>query len=239
MNIFQTKNCNLELKDIDTATRKVSGYFASFGTIDSDKDMFAPGAFKKSISENGPKSNKSRVKHLAFHNPNMNVGKILELGEDSKGLYFTSQISKAQFAQDILTQYEEGILSEHSVGFIMVNAGNKGEYNEITETKLFEGSTVTWGANENTPLTEIKGMDNPQLVLERYDKISKLLRKGSLTDETCQLLELEVLNLQKHYNDLQTALKNKQPVAATVPDFEPQKIETILDNSLNRFQKWI
>lgn len=240
MKLFSTKDCNLQIKDIDTSKRMVKGYFASFGNVDSDGDQFQKGCFAKSISENGPISSKPRIKYLAFHNPELLPGKLKELGEDERGLYFTVEMLDTQLGKDILTQYEEGILTEHSVGFVMMQNyyDQQKACNMITEVKLFEGSVVTWGANMNTPVTEIKDfLHNPTKVIDRYNKLSQVLRKGNISDELGQQLELEVMQLQKLYNDVVKALKGKKPVQTTSNDKEPlTEIDTLLDKFNNRLK---
>lgn len=67
--------------------------------------------------------------------------------------------------------------------------GDKGHY-EIQEVKLFEFSSVLWGANPDTPFLGLKGLDNSQLV-DRFDKLYKQLKSGTVSDETMQLLEIE------------------------------------------------
>jgi phage head maturation protease len=70
--IYGVKSLKFELKDFDEGSRKVAGYFASFDTLDNDNDIIRQGAFSKSIAERGP---------LAT--------------EDSKGLYFVSQLGRS------------------------------------------------------------------------------------------------------------------------------------------------
>lgn len=242
MKLFNTKDCNLQIKDIDQKSRMVKGYFAAFGNVDSDGDMFKKGCFSKSITENGPKSNKPRVKYLAFHNPELLPGKLVELGEDEKGLYFAAEMSKTQLGQDILTQYEEGILTEHSVGFIMMqnNYDQQKDCNLITEVKLFEGSVVTWGANMNTPVTEVKEfLHQPNKVLEKYSKLSSVLRKGNISDELGQSLELEVLHLQKLYSNIVDALKEKKPEllkATSDTNLVADEIDNIFQQHIKKFE---
>ena len=57
---YACKNLNVEVRDIDEKEGIVSGYFASFDTIDSDNDVIRKGAFKKSIQERGPLSSGNR-----------------------------------------------------------------------------------------------------------------------------------------------------------------------------------
>lgn len=67
--------------------------------------------------------------------------------------------------------------------------GDKGYY-EIQEVKLFEFSSVLWGANPDTPFLGLKNLDNSQLV-DRFDKLYKQLKSGTVSDETMQLIEIE------------------------------------------------
>lgn len=198
--MYTVKNCSLQLKDIDTSTGIVAGYFASFGNVDSDGDVFAKGAFKKSIMERGPRSAGNRkIAHLRDHKTSLPIGLIKELNEDEMGLSYVSQISKTKYAQDTLILMQEGILREHSVGFMPVQGKtiNKGEYNEITEVKLFEGSTLMFGANEQTPVT-MKALTPEQEndILKEIDHFTKLLRKGEMLDETYLLLEIKMQQLK-------------------------------------------
>jgi len=51
----------LQIKDVDGRKGIVTGYFSDFNSIDSDGDIIKPGAFTKSISQNGPSSAKPRI----------------------------------------------------------------------------------------------------------------------------------------------------------------------------------
>lgn len=195
------KSCDLALKDVNTEKGIVEGYFSAFGNVDMDGDMIKMGAFAKSISERGP-SGKDRIKHLKNHNPDNLVGKILELKEDYTGLYFRSQMSKSTAGQDMLTLYQEGIITEHSIGFQVMNwnkeKGTDGkEYTSLTELKLWEGSGVTWGANENTPVTGMKSAGQLSLELEQ---LKQALALGILSDNMLSRLE-------KHYTETLEALR--------------------------------
>jgi phage head maturation protease len=55
----------LQIKDVDGKKGIVTGYFSDFNSIDSDGDIIKPGAFQKSISQNGPQSGKAQDKTFA------------------------------------------------------------------------------------------------------------------------------------------------------------------------------
>ncbi len=194
---MQYKSNNLQLKDVDTKNGIVVGYFASFDNIDSDGDVFVKGAFSKTIKENGP-SGTGRIQHLLQHDVLTPIGKIQSIEEDAKGLRFESKMSSTTKGQDTLTLYAEGILREHSVGFqtIVQEQVEKGDqYNEIREVKLWEGSTVTWGANSQTPFEGFKS-DNPQETLSVISRLKASLRLG-LTDETLKSIEIYLTQLEQ------------------------------------------
>ncbi len=226
---YQTKSNGGKLKDVDTTGRTVCGYFASFNTKDSDGDMFAPGCFAKSINENS-----DRIMHLLQHNTLQPIGRPSVLKEDSTGLYFETPIANTQLGDDVLQLYRDGVYKEHSVGFEMINSSaqnwntlqqaqgdSQAEpveafVNVIKEARLWEGSTVTWGANANTPLTAIKSqiinLTSANILdeaLERSTLIYKQLHRGNLHDDTYTLLEIEMKQLQ--------ALLAARPSDYTVP----------------------
>jgi len=60
LSIYGVKSNSLELKDFDEGSRKVSGYFASFDTLDSDNDIIRKGAFAQSIKQRGTEAATNR-----------------------------------------------------------------------------------------------------------------------------------------------------------------------------------
>jgi HK97 family phage prohead protease len=66
-------------------SRTITVYYSAFGNVDSDGDIIMPGAFTKSIKENGPGA-KNRIWHLFNHSTDKPVSKPKELIEDAFGL---------------------------------------------------------------------------------------------------------------------------------------------------------
>lgn len=204
----------IQIKDIDGKKGIVTGYFADFNSIDSDGDIIRPGAFTKSISEWGPKSTKKRIKHLLNHDTSKPLGAITDLKEDAKGLYYESQVGSHSLGVDFIKMVESGLVTEHSIGFQTVKYNQLKPWSEwrhgeaareLTDLKLFEGSSLTsWGANMNTPLTGLKSADRIQKMNDRIDLILKAFRGGSFTDETFDMLEIEMKQLQQYVIDLST-----------------------------------
>lgn len=220
MSMYQVKSIDADVKDVDAGARVVTGYFSTFGSVDSDRDMITRGAFAKSLQENGPGSERSRIVHLYQHDVNMLLGKPRVLQEDERGLYFETEIVRTSYGEDVLKLYEAGVINEHSIGFQVVKSQPKGDYTEINEVRLFEGSTVTFGANSDTPFTGMKAISDEQAI-ERVRRLTKAVRNGTFTDETFHLLEIQLKQLESYM--LHTLGKRAQPVEATAPDVEPDE----------------
>ena len=209
------------IEDVDDVKGIVTGYFSAFNNIDSDGDVIVSGAYKKSIAENGPMG-RNRIMHLLQHNPLMPLAKPIELMEDAKGLRFTSKITETSYGKDVIKLYSEGVFNEHSVGFEIIKADNKAGYREIKEIKLWEGSTVTWGANPNTPIESMKSWDKPKSE-EMLAKFCNILRNGDVSDESMIQLEIGLKQIENHLK----ALESVQIVESEETQFKSEEDPTI------------
>lgn len=165
--------------EVDLNSRKVSGYFASFDNKDSDNDVIVKGAFSKSIKERGVGSSApNKIAYLWQHDMHEPIGKLDVLTEDAKGLYFEATLSDIDLGNRVLTQYKDGTLNQHSIGFRYVK--DKLEYSEssdtyfVKEVNLFEGSVVTLGANPATPFMGMKDMNETEQLKEIEEFIKAL-----------------------------------------------------------------
>jgi uncharacterized protein len=227
-NTLQYKGFEAEIRDVDVKTRTVTGYFAQFGMIDSDGDSIMKNAFTKSIQENGPDSAKPRIMHLYQHDTKMPLGKPKVLFEDEYGLYFESDVVDTTYGTDVLKLYEAGVINEHSIGFQTVRATPKEGYNQIDEVKLFEGSTVTFGANENTPFTGFKNM-TPEKAIERVKRMTTAVRSGTFTDDTFHLLEIQLKQLEQFIIDQLIPQDEISPEESTKSEVLPDKVDAIFE----------
>jgi len=193
------------VKDIDSKQGIVSGYFSAFGNRDSDGDIIMKGAYSKTIKERGPESSKPRIFHLWQHDSYKPLAKPIELNEDDMGLAFKTKISQTSWGRDVLQLYEDQVITEHSVGINILKTERVDEESQrVLEVKMWEGSSVTWGANERTPtIGGVKSLEaqDPEALIKRMDLLGKTMRKGNMTDETYQLIELE-------YEQIKTTIKS-------------------------------
>lgn len=227
LNPYLTKSTSLSFKDVDTAKGIVTGYFSAFDIKDSDGDIIRKGAFAKSISERGPKSSQPRIKHLLDHNTTKAIGKLLELEEDGTGLRYTSQLGSHTLGKDALLMIQDGIITEHSIGFKTMREQQQADYNEITEVLLWEGSSLqAWGANPYTPITDLKSAlkENPAKLFERFRKLTKAITSGTYTDETFELLEIEQKQIEQAIKETLTVA----PPADGTQTAEPNKDAELL-----------
>lgn len=151
------KNLNIELKSVQEGKNLfIEGYAAVFGNLDSYRDIIQLGAFAKTITG----SNGKRIRFCYQHDFDKVIGKIVELKEDTNGLYFKAKISNTTLGKDVAELVMDEALNEISIGYRTMLS----EYNEVTderklmEVELYEISIVTRAANEEATIqsTEVK-----------------------------------------------------------------------------------
>lgn len=230
---YKIKSQNLEVKDFDENSRKVSMYLSSFGNIDSDNDLIVRGAFKKSLQERGVESNSNRkIAFLRYHNWEMPIGKFLELKEDENGLFAVAQLGNSTLGNDALMDYKDGIIREHSIGFRYIadkikwvddQTKEQGGYYLVSEVALWEGSAVTFGANELTPVLEVAKSENKidfiNGINSELNTIVKALSNGKGTDERLYGLEMRHKFLMSQISEL--ALINLPNTKEIITDNKP------------------
>lgn len=210
-NNYATKAQNLEIKDLNEGSREVAIYLAKFNNLDSDNDIIRPGAFKKSLQERGVNSSSNRkIAFLRFHDWEKPIGTFKRLEEDSIGLFAVGKLGNSSLGNDALNDYKDGIIREHSIGFKylqdkirFIETDNQGGgYFEVLEVALYEGSAVTFGANDETNVVEVAKSEDKD---EKIDKIGaeidivvKAILNGQGTDDRLYSLEMKLkyLNAQ-------------------------------------------
>lgn len=215
-------NGQVLIKDIDTAEGRIQGYFAVFGNKDSDGDVIVPGAFKKTLSQNY-----NRIKHLAQHNPLFPLSSTksgLTVKEDSHGLYFDSKITKTSWGKDTLLLYQDGVIDEHSIGYEVIQEQKADRYNELIQLKLWEGSSVTWGANEQALATGMKSMTKEQSI-QKMDTVMKAFRNGKYeNEEVFDMLEIYLKQLQTNILQLSKQSTSTADEALESPEIEDESM---------------
>ena len=152
------KSIVTKTNDVDEKGRVVIAVNA-IGNEDADGDISMPGSFDKTLKEDF-----ARLKWFLNHDTSILLGVPIS-GEEKDGLIqMTSQFNmKKQIARDTYEDYklyaEHGRTLEHSIGVNAISR-NKSNPKEVLQWKMWEYSTLTnWGANDRTPLLDIKSLD--------------------------------------------------------------------------------
>jgi len=202
--------------NVDEAAGIIEGYFSVFGNTDSDGDIILPGAYTKTLQENY-----TRIKHLWQHDSwrplSGTKNSNLVLTQDSYGLRYKSTISKTSYGRDAIRLHLDGVVDENSVGFqtlqskdVFDTAGNR-THREIIEVKLWEGSSVTWGANELAGNISSKSLTKED-VFKKMDSTIKALRNGKYENEDIfDRLEIYLTQLKTQFDILTTKAAEEAP----------------------------
>jgi hypothetical protein len=93
----------------------------------------------------------------------------------------------------------------------------------VSEIKLFEGSTVAFGANSLTPYLGVKSGNSKAYELMLIDRLSKLesvFKNGTQSDESLEMIGLQVLQLKQMMVELCKKLKPKAKPGAPIVEIE-------------------
>lgn len=195
------KSVETQLEEIDSKEGVVT-LVASAWSLDSHGDTIQRGAYARTIRERGPQG-QNRIKHLWQHDSWEPIGMPLELTEEARGLMIKSQLAATQRGKEALLLYEMDAW-EHSVGIDIITyevTQQPEQGNGWTRTRtlkdleLWEYSSVTWGANKDTPTVDVKNLEGLQLELDRYSAKLENIRKAikaDITQETADQLRLSV-----------------------------------------------
>lgn len=228
-------NPNTITKDVDTTKRVVTGVANTFYFYDSDGDILISGCADKTMAERGPDSNgPAKIKNVKDHVITNRIGVPQVLREDTVGgnkvQYFESKMYNNTMGNDMLVEYQEGGIDQHSIGFryvdldlvtaddeewskwmaMIINPDDAEEHGYafiVKEIAQFEWSPVSFGANELTPYLGVKSGNKDGLLLKlfsRIDHLEKQLRGGKQTEDMLMDHELECRQLKQIIGELFT-----------------------------------
>jgi len=209
---IKIKGLTEKIVNIDGKQGIVEIYVNGFNNKDSDGDISLPTSFNRTI-----KNQFNRIKHLYSHNYKDILGLPIEFKVDNYGLLAVSKLNLSKkLSQDVLSDYlffaENGRTLEHSIGAIPIKEhfDNSMNANMVEEWKLYEYSTVSFGANENTQTISIK--QNKQIELD-FDNIYS---------------QLDIM-LNLPYSD--NTKKQLDKIVTLLVKFQPETFEMLLKHS--------
>ena len=132
----------------------ISGYASVFNIIDQHNDIIKPGAFKQLSNQ--------KIKLLWQHKPEEPIGVIEEIYQDDHGLYFKAKLlldlPQAKAAYNLI---KAKAISGVSIGFKPIKYHHQQDIRVIENIELWEISLVTFPANLEANILEVK--NKPQL----------------------------------------------------------------------------
>lgn len=176
-----------------------------------------------------------------------------------KCLYMESKLTDTTDGLDTLKNYAAGIYNQHSIGFqyvkykyirrgvdsdkkdwdnLMAECINPKDCNDVDgvfrvdEIKLFEISTVAFGANRLTPTLGMKSVNKEAVALEylqRIDLFEKTLKSGTQSDEMMYTLSLQLLQMKQAFSEIMQHFEKKdaRQMTEAVPPTEPSFLSRI------------
>lgn len=149
---------------------RFSGYLAYFDNVDSYGDVIVKGAFRNTLKEIRDYGRTLPVLEQhggSFFNPNYTpIGYYESLKENNEGLFAEGVLIKTDRGVEVYTLLKELPPSTmgQSIGYKTIKAAypddeesqKKGIYRILKEVKLYEGSIVTFPANEAARVDDVK-----------------------------------------------------------------------------------
>jgi HK97 family phage prohead protease len=146
-----------ELKKL-TDDGQFAGYASVFDNTDLHAERVAPGAFAETLKDAQQKGRMPAM--LWYHRPSEPIGVWLTMKEDKTGLWVEGQLAlKTQRGAEAYELLKMGAVSGLSIGFELM-AWEKDEKEKnvliLTKVKLWEVSLVTFPANDEARVAEVK-----------------------------------------------------------------------------------
>ncbi len=167
------KSISLELK-LDEGSRRISGYGSTFGNVDSYNDIVVAGAFAKSIA-------KRKVKMMFEHRDLLGLWDVVR--EDAKGLYLEGNIPETTLGNDVYKLAKAGALDSMSIGYRVVESEYDKNIRILKEIELYEVSLVTFPANDQATITNVKSAPQTERDFERF-----LRDEGKFSHEAAKII---------------------------------------------------
>lgn len=154
---IEHKTFPFELKAVEK-TGEFAGYLSVFNVVDAYRDIVVPGAFAETLAEWNTKGRLPPV--LWQHRSGEPIGPFTKMHEDKKGLYVEGRllVDDLQRAKEAHVLMEHKVVSGMSIGFETIGEewDKDTRTRKLTKVKLWEGSIVTFPANEHAQVEAVK-----------------------------------------------------------------------------------
>ena len=171
---MEHKTFRLDVKALDTAVPgRFTGYASVFGVKDFYGDIVVKGAFVRTIE-----NQKGIVPILSQHATDVEIGLTESMKEDDHGLLITGRLyldpndplnevpaARADYVR-MKRRMEAGKPMGLSIGYETLNDQMKDGARMLMEIKLWENSLVTFAANPEAMVSDVKGLDLAPLLAD-------------------------------------------------------------------------
>jgi len=137
------------------------GYIAVIGNKDGNGDIIDPGAFTKTLEAARATKAQGGTDYLFpvlwQHNDKEPIGGFLDAHEDARGLYAVGQLDlDTDLGRRAYSGMKKGYLRGLSIGYDAVRSRFGRDARHLTEIRMWEASPVTFPANTQAQVTEVK-----------------------------------------------------------------------------------
>ena len=167
----------------------IEGYASVFGVVDSYDDVVVKGAFTNTLINDA-----KRVKFCWQHNLDDVIGKIIEMREDDRGLWFKAKISNTSKGKDVAILVEDDALDEVSFAYRTKKylMDEETDIRKLLEVELIEISLVTRAANPEAVITSTEKKSEEEKLAEAVEIIFSKVE--NLSDDDLVRLKVKIDN---------------------------------------------
>jgi len=167
----------------------IEGYASVFGVVDSYDDVVVKGAFTNTLINDA-----KRVKFCWQHNLDDVIGKIIEMREDDRGLWFKAKISNTSKGKDVAILVEDDALDEVSFAYRTKKylMDEETDIRKLLEVELIEISLVTRAANPEAVITSTEKKSEEEKLAEAVETIFSKVE--NLSDDDLVRLKVKIDN---------------------------------------------
>ena len=167
----------------------IEGYASVFGVVDSYDDVVVKGAFTNTLINDA-----KRVKFCWQHNLDDVIGKIIEMREDDRGLWFKAKISNTSKGKDVAILVEDDALDEVSFAYRTKKylMDEETDIRKLLEVELIEISLVTRAANPEAVITGTEKKSEEEKLAEAVEIIFSKVE--NISDDDLVRLKVKIDN---------------------------------------------
>jgi HK97 family phage prohead protease len=229
----EVKDFKFQFKDV-AEDGTFTGMAAVYNNVDLGGDVIEPGAFAKTIADNG-----GEVPILWQHDSRepIGMGKVTDGPEGLKieGTLFTAESDVARKAHGLM---KRGVLKGLSIGYDAVQKTIDNGVRYLKELKLWEVSTVTFPMNTRAL---VSGVKNDADLLEEAakalnERVEEIKAGRTLSEASRNRLQASMDSMKQAMDHISALMTEDGKSAATQHDVEPGLHSAIdsLDATLNR-----